>query len=323
MAHYNWIATALLCFAPIVCPAQESDPFSFPLPLSLDVGDRWTYSIVKVHWKAEQDTTTNTFGIFDTLSTETLTLRVVERLPMEDQTYFALSDGSLYRVDEAGRTWRYDTEAKSETIVWDIWRPIVWQVWIGPSYIPWIERPVVVDGYACEYDGCLSRYGPFVRYVFDERDFWITTINTDTGTLSQSIRDFIYYPDAWTYADILKLPAWNVTELYVFEDTSSDSDGSVTMTIVVAPNVGVVYYAFAEYFYSPYDDEYESMDRADSTGAGKVGVVNDEPPGILNIETTAWVLQDVQKGDPKSTVVEDTSWGQLKQRTTRPAPHAP
>ena len=287
--------------------ADTSDRFFPPLPLSLDVGDGWTYSIVKTHWKAE--------GL-DTLSTETLTIRVVERLPIEDQTYFALSDGGLYRVDEASRTWRYDTEAKSETIVWDIWGPIAWQIWGSFQHIPWIEKPVV-DGYACEYDGCLSRYGPFVRYVVpttygdDERDFWVTTIDTDDGPYYLHIGLFLYFPYGWTYADRLKLPGWDVTELYLFEDTPATTGDAPSMTIVVAPNMGVVYYAFAEYFYAAHSD---------STGAGKVGFVNDEPPGLLNIKKTTWILQDVQKGDAESTVVEDTSWGQLKQRMTRHAP---
>ena len=276
----------------------------------MEVGDRWTYSIVKVQ-------TTDAIGILDTLSTEILTLRVIERLPLADQTYFALSDGSLYRLDEASRTWRYDTEAESEKIVWDIWGPIAWQVWAGPSYIPWIERPVVVDGYACEYDGCLSRYGPFVRHVvpapqrseFEEVDLWITTINTDDDPYYFRIGNFLYFPYVWTYVDRLKLPAWNVTELYVFEDTPATTGNYPTMTMVVAPNVGVVYYAFDEYIYD------------DSTSAGKVSRLYDHDPsgGPTRIETTAWVLQEVQKGDLGNTGIEDTSWGQLKQRMGRPS----
>ena len=326
MAHYNWIATALLCFAPIVCPAQESNPFSFPLPLSLDVGDRWTYSIVKVHWKAEQDTTTNTFGIFDTLSTETLTLRVVERLPMEDQTYFALSDGGVYRVDEASRTWRYDTEAESEKIVWDIWGPIVWDIWLGGVQIPRIEKPVV-DGYACEYE-CLARYGPFIlrpipKPRYEGHYTWIKTVEIDTIRYDLYLGNLFHYPYTLRAADLLKLPDWDITELYLFEDSPHTTADEPAMTIVVAPNVGVVYYEFAEYFYSPYDDEYESMDQADSTGARKVGHEGDAPGDLDYVEKTTWLLQDVQKGQPGSTVVEDTSWGQLKQRMRRPAPNAP
>lgn len=66
---------------PAVCPAENSDRFSFPLPLSLAVGDRWTYSIVKTHLKYED-------SFPDMLSTETLTIRVIESLQVEDQTYF-------------------------------------------------------------------------------------------------------------------------------------------------------------------------------------------------------------------------------------------
>ena len=75
---------------------------------------------------------------------------MVESLQIEDRTYFALSDGGLYRVDEEKRTWRYDTEAKSEKIVWDIWGPPEDKIIELPLYRlrqlePVIERPVI-DG---------------------------------------------------------------------------------------------------------------------------------------------------------------------------------
>ena len=307
--------------SPTVCSAEDFDRFSFPLPLPLEVGDGWTYSIVKTHWKAK-DQPVSGRQILDTLSAETLTIRVVERLQIEDQTYFALSDGGLYRVDEASRTWRYDTEAKSEMIVWDIWGPIVWVIWAQDWQIPRIEK-AVVDGYACEYN-CLSRFGPFVRHVvpipdhpeFEEADIWIATIDVYTLRLER----FLYYsPFVWAYTDIIKFPNWGITELYLFEDTPDTTADEQNRTIVVAPNVGVVYYAFAKYFYSIYSDQGESM--ADSTGSGKVGFVNILSSGfpIDYIEKTEWILQDVQTGALESTSVEDISFGQLKQRMTRPA----
>ena len=321
--------------APIVCPAQESDPFSFPLPRSLDVGDRWTYSIVKIHWKDEQDTTTNTFGIFDTLSTETLTLRVVERLPIEDQTYFALSDGSLYRVDEDSRTWRYDTEAKSETIIWDIWGPLKYKIIESPvrtRRYSWIEKPVV-NGYVqdCEYvDVCLSRYGPFVLAPITEPEYeglytWIQTVEVDTIRYDRYLGNLFNYPYTFSHADLLKLSDWGITELYFFQDTSLTTDVELNRTFVVAPNVGVVYHAFAEFFYSLYGEDWmNGSTYSDSTGAGKVGHVADPPMGELDyVEKTTWILQDAQKGQPGSTTIENTSWGQLKQRMRRPALHAP
>ena len=169
MRSFVFYAISLLgsvVIAPAICPAENSDRFSFPLPLSLAIGDRWTYSIVKTHLKYEDDL--KFVGrILDTLSTETLTIRVVESLQIEDRTYFALSDGGLYRVDEEKRTWRYDTEAKSEKIVWDIWGPLEDKIIELPLYRlrqlePVIERPAI-DGYACEY-GCFSRHGPMARY---------------------------------------------------------------------------------------------------------------------------------------------------------------
>ena len=279
--------------APTLCPAEDSDRFSFPLPLSLEVGDHWTYSIVTTHWKDEDRS-------LDTLAIETLTIRVVERLQIEGQPYFALSDGGIYRVDEASRTWRYDTEAKSEKIVWDIWGP---QSVVDRKLV--IEK-AVVDSYP-RY-GSILRRGPFVLRPIPEPGYegvytWIQTIEADTVRYDLYLGNFIYFPFTLTYADILKYPDWGITELYVFGDKPF-------FNLVVAPKVGVVYYGLSFYSYSP--------------SAGKVGFMNSQPPYPLDyIEKTEWILQDVQKGDPESTVVEDISFGELKQRMTHPASDDP
>ena len=183
------------------CPAEDTDRFFFPLPLSLEVGDRWTYSIVKNHWKAEGQP-------LDTLSTETLTIRVVERLQIEDQTYFALSDGGLYRVDEASRTWRYDTEAKSEKIVWDIWGPKISLAYaVGERSV--IERSVV-NGYACQ---CTSRHGPFELRPITESRFeglytWIQTVEEDTVRYDAYLADLFHSSSFLNHDDLLKLQTW-------------------------------------------------------------------------------------------------------------------
>ncbi len=281
------------------CPAQGSDRFFRPLPLSLEVGNRWTYSIVKIHKARGQ--------ILDTLSTETLTIRVVERLQIEDQTYFALSDGGLYRVDEAGRTWRYDTEAKNEKIIWDLWgAEISLSYALGDFSV--IER-TVVDGYACQ---CISRYGPFELRPIPEPGYegiytWIQTVEEDTVRYDSYLTNFFHSPLALSRADLLQFRDLGVTELYLFQEFYPIE--SYDFDLVVAPNVGVVYYAFTEYFFSMYsdDDDNDSMDRY----------------GIDYVEKTEWILRDMQKGDQGNTVVEDTSWGQLKQRMTRPSPNAP
>ena len=289
--------------APAVCPAEDSNRFSFPLPLSLAVGDRWIYSIVKTHLKYEDDL--KFVGrILDTLSTETLTIRVVESLQIEDRTYFALSDGGLYRVDEEKRTWRYDTEAKSEKIVWDIWGPLEDKIIELPLYRlrqlePVIERPVI-DGYACEY-GCFSRHGPFVWSPVPEYEghyAWISTIEVDTFRHDSYLGYFIYPPFVWSYDDFIKFPDWGITELYVFRDTPYSSEYVPEETLVVAPNVGVVYYASSSYIYNLTISPSET-------------------------KKTEWVLQDMQKGHPESTVVEDISFGALKQRMTRSTSKAP
>ena len=289
--------------APAVCPAEDSNRFSFPLPLSLAVGDHWTYSIVKTHLRYEDDL--KFVGrILDTLSTETLTIRVVESLQIENRTYFELSDGGLYRVDEEKRTWRYDTEAESEKVVWDIWGPLEYKTIEFPlpglsQLEPAIERPVI-DEYACEY-ACFSRHGPFVWRPdpeYEEGYAWISTIEVGTVRHDSYLGYFIYVPFVWSYDDLIKLPDWGITELYVFQDTPYGTEYVPKETLVVAPNVGVVYHASFSYTYNLTLSPSET-------------------------KKTEWVLQDMQKGHPESTVVEDISFGALKQRMTRSTSKAP
>ena len=294
------------------CAAQDADRFFPPLPLSLEVGDRWTYSIVKIRKEG---------GIIDLLSIETLTIRVIEHLQIEDQTYFALSDGGLYRVDEASRTWRYDTEAKSEKIIWDLWGPkISLSYAVGEKSV--IER-AVVDGYACQ---CISRYGPFELRPIPKPGYegiytWIQTVEVDSVQYDSYLTNFFHRPLTLSRADLLKLPDLGVTELFGFGrlgiyDTGYDFD------LVLAPNVGVVYYAFTEYIFGEFTEDNDTPVEADATGAGKVGHAGDAPGPLEAIEKTEWILRDMQKGDLGSTVIEDISFGQLKQRMTRPSPNA-
>ena len=82
---------------------------------SADVGDSWTYSILEVRATTVGDTT----RIDSQYSTQTI--EVVRSAPMGDRTYLELSDSEhLYRVDEAGRTWQYDTGTDTEKVFWDI-----------------------------------------------------------------------------------------------------------------------------------------------------------------------------------------------------------
>ena len=50
-------------------------------------------------------------------------MRVVARREFESQTYFELSDGGHYRVDDEGRTWKLDPTSGIEMLYWDL-RPI-------------------------------------------------------------------------------------------------------------------------------------------------------------------------------------------------------
>ena len=268
---------------PVACPASEKeDELSFPLPLSLEIGDRWTYSVVTTLWKAE-------LRSLDTLSIENLTIRVVERLRIEDQTYFVLSDGGIYRIDEASRTRRYNTETKCEKIVWDIWGPVRGS---GPGLAQRtsIEK-TVINGYPCE-DGCLSRYGPFVQngtpdpeyleYYLEERWYFQTLWKANTEYREYDLGDVLDYPYNLTYADILKYPDWGIIELYLFQDTPEATEFTPIRTFVVAPNVGSVYYAKNTSFVF---------------GSGKIGRSYYHP---TEKQKTEWILRDFQKGAPAS-----------------------
>ena len=269
---------------PVVCPAPEEDRLYFPLPSSLKVGDRWTYSVVKTHWQHE-------IKSLDTLSIENLTIRVIEHLQIGDQTYFALSDEGIYRIDEASRTRRYDTEAKCEEIVWDIWGPV-------RDKLKYSIEKTVINGYPCE-DGCFSRHGPFVQswtpdpedleYYLGLRWYFQTPWKTSYHDDYYSLGNLLDFPHNLTYAEILKYPDWSINELYLFHETQWVTDNYPTWNLVVAPNVGVVYLARITH----------GSIYSGGNVAGKVGASLVPMPGYYK-QKTEWILRDFQKGAPGS-----------------------
>ena len=100
---------------PTVCPAQSLCCPPFPLPRGLEVGDHWTY--LRRGSSSFTDTT-------KTVTMSTITITVDARHELSGQTYFELSDGGLYRVDDERRTWKYDPDTEREVLYWDM--DILW-----------------------------------------------------------------------------------------------------------------------------------------------------------------------------------------------------
>ena len=106
---------------PTVCPAQSLCCPPFPLPRDLEVGDRWTYL------RRDSNSFTDTIETV----TSTITITVDARHELSGQTYFELSDGGLYRVDDERKTWQYDADTESEILYWDLGN-----LWADPVLIP-------------------------------------------------------------------------------------------------------------------------------------------------------------------------------------------
>ena len=268
--------------APAVCPAD------FPLPSSLEVGDSWTYSI---RW---------TTSSLDTALTQTLTIRVVERLQIEGQTYFKLNNGVIYRVDEEGRTWWYNTIHGPEKIGWDIWG----------------EEVEVCRGISCW--GYIKRYGPYVRKFIQVPEYGVEGwFFMRTGADGELHGLSMVSPYALTYDALLRFSDLGVTELYVFQPDPKGEPRLGHVLFVISPNIGVVYYSLSSYFNDAFSPDIRSF------SAGKIATSHIHPGPSARLQTTEWILQDFQQGAPASTAVEDISFGQLKQRIARPVANPP
>ena len=201
---------------------------------SAEVGHYWTYSMAKLRAYHDADGTARIDSQYTTRS-----IAVVGSHRIGDWTYLELShddlelshgDG-LYRVDETGRTWQYDTGTGTERVFWDIddafqnGRHSDGYVWYNKADV---EEIVVAGGVFGEWDlFAVTRGGPF------EREAW------DSG--SDPYPYFIdWYMDPWKEKArrLQESGVWNgIAELYeyhlVFPETSSYS--------LVAPGLGVLY----------------------------------------------------------------------------------
>ena len=195
---------------PTSCPAVDSRSLPFPLPLSLNVGQGWTYSTVSVYsvgWNSGDLSLVNP----DTLQTGILDITVVERHQTESQVYFTLSDIGIYRVDEEARTWQYDPETDTETLLWDIWGPP--EVFAGSvDFDQAIIQGIVLTGENALLS--ITRYGPYERHEWDP--LFLASWNLTEG----------------------KLLEWEVEEFYKF-DISLPEDHT---SLIFAPNVGILSY---------------------------------------------------------------------------------
>ena len=150
--------------SPRFCSAADSELLPFPLPLSLEVGQSWTYSIVSVYW-ADWVPPEGQEGIGpDTLHTGILNITIEERFQIESEVYFALDAGGLYRVDGDGKTWKFDTETSTELLLWDIWGPPV------DLNREVVYEQAVIQGSLLNVEQHLlyvTRWGPYERNEWD------------------------------------------------------------------------------------------------------------------------------------------------------------
>ena len=199
----------------------------FPLPSSPEVGQRWTYSgLGYSQWQDSE-------GIERSESHFTYSVSVVARIQIAGRTYFELEEGGFYRVDEDGRTWKYDAGTGTEGIHWDIMGPPV----AGSCYY---EDASVRCVYYGDADGedygsiwiagkewkfgdgfDISRYGPFERHEWDSLPWlgesWID--EPQSSLLRQSLLDE------------------RITEIYRFVFAAWES----VEVMIFAPDFGVLY----------------------------------------------------------------------------------
>ena len=221
---------------PTVCPAQSLCCPPFPLPHDLEVGDSWTYLN---RWSS---------------GTDTLIITINTRHELGRQTYFELSDGGLYRVDDERRTWKYDADTESEVLYWNIW-----DLWTASVPIP-ENAPSPTSR---EFDGFLT-HNQFlgIRSINDDLvEIFIKPLIAK-GEQLQSI----IYPYIWRYGpyglEELELASgifignwtnsadrdeitwrellidWGVTEVYGFYNGFSEDH----QNLIMAPEVGTLHY---------------------------------------------------------------------------------
>ena len=224
---------------PTVCPAQGFCS-SFPLPRGLEVGDRWTYL------ERESSSFTDTTK---TVTMSTITITVDARHELSGQTYFELSDGGLYRVDDERRTWQYDADTESEVLCWDLWvEPVpipdeipedAIETWLEENEYGWyisndeefaLTKPLVVKGEPISGPWAfIKRNGPFRIDDFARKlaEAGLPALGWDENTWRKELMDR------------------GATEVYQFDFQISEYNPY----LVIAPEVGVLCYAYGSWDY--------------------------------------------------------------------------
>ena len=225
---------------PTVCPAQGFCS-SFPLPRGLEVGDRWTY----LERKSSSFTdTTKTVTMF------TITITVNTRHELSGQTYFELSDGGLYRVDDERRTWQYDADTESEVLCWDLWAepvPIPDEIpedaienWFEENEYGWylsneemfaLTKPLVVEGEQMSGTWAfIKRNGPFGLDDYARK------------LVKSGWPAYGWDENMWRK----ELMDRGATEVYEFSFQISEHNPY----LAIAPEVGTLYYTYGSWDYT-------------------------------------------------------------------------
>ena len=239
--------------SPTACPATGICCPPFPLPRDLEVGDRWTTLL----WPSIE-------------TTDTLITTVIARHEVDGQTYFELSgiaqytrdlelsDRGLYRVDDEGKTWKYDAETESEVLYWDMWvdqEPFpeeltgqddyetrdAQETWVndnGYAFFTvesltedlvffleygWHAKQVVVNGWMVPHPFDVLRHGPYGLEELESisRDFlgaWKEKLGQTGNTWRELLID------------------WGVTEVYGFYYYPHSF-------VIISPEIGTLYHA--------------------------------------------------------------------------------
>ncbi len=219
----------------------------YSLLSSAEVGHYWTYSTV---WR---DSRYNTESI-----------AVVGSHTIGDRTYLELSDDDkLYRCDEGGRTWQYDTGTGTEKVFWDLDEGFQnghhsdGYVWYSQNDVE--EISLAGAAYNSEYDFFFfSRGGPF------QREAWASGI----GPHPFFIRG---YMDPWREraGRLQESDVWDgIAELYEYYFVAA----GVRSYSLVAPGLGVLYcgYERGPREHSPSADYYLESHGQVATVAGPV-----------------------------------------------------
>ncbi len=215
LRYFTWVlGAAVIGSAP--CSASHTCWTVLPLPASLDVGQRWTYLTIS------EQLDTGSEEVIDS-STDTLTISVVSSHLIKNRTYFLVNDNEsgsgFYWVDSSSKVWKYDEEKETETLCWDLWRPLSYN---------FDSETMVFGGAFISSDIDFKRFGPYDLYKQEPFDIY------PLPYLYPSNEYGFHNFNTW----VKNLLFWEATPLYNFFIGAYESSYHLT----IAPNVGVLFY---------------------------------------------------------------------------------